>query len=328
MLKKDSNKERILIFDADLIAYRAAAVSEDTSIKVQHIKSGLTKEFKTRTEFKNSLKEKGKEYNPDYYTITDIQSAHHESHSFQIVKSQVNSIKKKLDADRVELYIGGEGNFRTKLELPEIYKGNRKEMLRPILLDSTKKYCLNNYPGGIVYNKEVDDQVVIRYHELNKAGHDPIVITLDKDQKGCVGTKFCDYTKEEVQIIEVPEWGYLEYNKDKKKVQGIGLHFYCYQMLKGDIADNYSPSHLHKKRFGDVECINYLNQAKNIDEIFTLVEQKYKEWFPKPFKYPSQTGRVVQKDAEELLELYHQCVYMQRVQSDSTGFYDLWKEFK
>lgn len=320
--------KKVLLFDMDLIAYRAAAVSEERSIIVKHHKTGIEKAFNTRTEFKDLLKSKDKTYVPEHYEIRDVQKAHPISYACQIVKSQINSIKGILEPDNIECFIGGKGNFRLDLDLPEVYKGNRTDMLRPILLDETKKYCLDNYPGKLVEGCEVDDYVVIRYWQLRQAGHDPIIITLDKDQKGCLGTKFFNWTLDNPEVQEVPIWGYLTYDKENKKVQGIGLHFYCYQMLKGDTSDNYSPGHLHKKRFGDVEVVKYINQANTPDEMFKLVEDKYKEWFHKGETYRSQTNTIVKKDFVELLNMYHACVYMLRKENDTTTFYDLWEEFK
>ena len=71
---QESNKVALLT-DADLIAYRCAAAVEERSIIVKHKKSGDTKEFSTRTEFKKFLKSKDLEYNPDKFEIEDIQTA-------------------------------------------------------------------------------------------------------------------------------------------------------------------------------------------------------------------------------------------------------------
>jgi hypothetical protein len=61
--------------------------------------------------------------------------------------------------------------------------------MRPVYLKETKKYALDNYPGSLVKKLEVDDYLVIRSHELEKQGFNPVIITLDKDSKGCVGTR-------------------------------------------------------------------------------------------------------------------------------------------
>jgi len=325
---KNSEKQRILLFDMDLIAYRSAAAAEQRSVEVIHKASSRVKEFKTRTEFKEFLSEKNFEYKEDDYEIKDIQVCEPDTHAYQIVKTQVNSITEGLEADFTECYVGGKNNFRVNLELPELYKGNRKGMLRPLLLDKVKEYALNKYAGGLIEGYEVDDHVVVRSHELIKSGHDPVIISLDKDCKGCVGTKYFNWTEDKPKIIEVPAFGYLLYNKEKKKVEGLGLNFYCYQLLRGDPSDNYTPSDLHKQRFGDMSVVNLLKDCKTVNELFTYSENKFKEWFPEPITYTSHLGKEVTKDYKQIIDLYHQCAYMKRIANDSTTFYDLWDEFK
>lgn len=319
---------KIALFDMDLVAYRAAAVIETRTVEVIHKKTSTKKVFNTRTEFKEFLQKQNRAYNPDSYIFNDIQTVEKESHAYQIVKKQIATISEELEAEYVECFVGGKNNFRLDLELPVLYKGSRKDMVRPLLLEKTKEYALGKYAGGLIENIEVDDHVCIRFHELTAAGHDVIICTLDKDQWGCVGTVYYDWTKEEPEVIRVPVFGYLEHIKEKNKVLGLGLNFYCYQMLKGDTSDNYSPSDLHDKRFGDVSIVKYLNKAKNANDLFQAVEDKYKEWFPEPITYLTHKGIEVTKDYKEILHLYHQCVYMLRKQNDTTSFYDLWKEFK
>lgn len=323
-----TDKQRILLFDMDLIAYRSAAAAEQRSIKVIHKASSRVKEFKTRTEFKEFLSEKNFEYKEDDYEIQDVQVCEPETHAYQIVKTQVNSIAQELESDFNECYVGGKHNFRVTLDLPKLYKGNRKDMLRPLLLDKVKDYALSKYVGGLIEGYEVDDHVVVRFHELAQAGHDPVIISLDKDCKGCVGTRYFNWTEDRPKIVDVPAFGYLNYNKEKKKVEGIGLNFYCYQLLKGDSSDNYSPSDLHEQRFGDVSVVNLLKDCKTVNELFTCTENKFKEWFPEPFTYSTYSGKEVTKDYKQIIDLYHQCAYMKRKVNDCSTFYDLWNEFQ
>lgn len=323
------DKQYIALFDFDIIAYRAAAAVEKRTVEVKHLRSGKTRIFKTRTEFKTFLKEKDYPYIETDYEIKDIQTPEPIENACQIVKRQVNSIKQEVQADYVEGYVGvGDTNFRLKLDLPEIYKGKREDMLRPLLLNETKTYALSKFPGKLVKRVEADDYLVIRFHEYEKAGKTPVIITLDKDQKGCVGTRYYDWTQPDAQIIEIPAWGYLSYNTEKKKVEGLGLHFYCYQMLVGDNTDNYRPNDLHKQKFGDQGALKLLADCTTVNDLFSAVETRYKEWFPEPITYVTQTGKKVTKDYKSILELYHQCVYMKRYRRDKTTFYSLWEEFK
>lgn len=319
----------IALFDFDIITFHASAAVEKRTVEVSDHKTGRTKIFKTRTTFKDLLKEKDIEFDPERWTFQDIQVAEPEAHAFQIVKSMVKKHKNSVGATDMEGYVGdGPSNFRLLLDLPEKYKGNRDDLMRPLLLKDTKKYALENYPGGLVKNYEVDDHLVVRYHQLVEAGHDPVIISLDKDSKGCVGTKFYDWTQPFPEIVSIEPWGFLNHIKEKNKVDGLGLNFFMYQMLHEDAADGYGVNDLHKQRFGAASVVKYLNQAKNVNDLFQLTEDKYKEWFPEPLTYVTWKGDTVTKNYEELLELYFDCVYMHRKINDKTTFYSLWDEFK
>lgn len=327
-------KKRIALFDADIIAYRAAAVSEKRTIEVTHLASGKSKSFTNRTEFKTLLKKQGKDYNASHYSIEEVQNAQPVSHALQIVKAQINRIKQEVEADDVYAFIGkGDTNFRLNLELPKLYKGQRVDSIRPIHLDAAKQYVTENYIGGYIDGIEVDDEVTIRFHELKDKGHDPVIISLDKDCKSQVNTSFYDWTQDEPSIVEVPAWGYLEYvyGKDvgqkSDKVDGLGLNFLMYQMLFGDDVDQYHVGDLAQARFGAKSVVDYLNQATCVDDLFQLTEDKYREWFKDSFEYVTHDGKTVNKSYREILNLYCACAYMHRSRNDKTDFYSLWKEF-
>jgi len=50
-------------------------------------------------------------------------------------------------------------------------------------------------------------------------------------------------------------------------------------------------------------------------------------WFPAPVTYTTWDGRTVTKNYEEILELYHACVYMLRTEDDQTTFFSYMQEF-
>lgn len=323
-------KQVIALFDLDIIAYRAAAAIEKRTVEVTHLKSGRSKVFKTRTEFKTFLKKQGREFIEEEYEFEDIQTPEPEEHAFQIVKRQVNTIKQEVKATAMEGFVGGKNNFRMDLDLPEKYKGQRDDMLRPIHLAACKEYALNKYPGGIIDGIEADDHLNIRSHELIRAGHDPIIISIDKDTLGCVGVSMYDWTQKDAKIIRIPKFGYLEIDKSgsNPKVRGTGINFLCYQLLKGDTADHYNPADLHKQRFGDKEVVNLLNTATDVDALFDIVKNKYQEWFPEPITYTTHDGRKVTKNHLEILEMYFSLAYMRRTREDDTTFMSYWKEMK
>lgn len=320
-------KKPILLFDFDLITYRAAAVAEKREVVVKHLKSGRERNFKTRTKFKEFLAAKDFPFVKEDYSFTDIQIPDPPEFAFQVVKSQIKKIKDSLDATYIEGFVGGKDNFRFLLDLPQKYKGSRDTMQRPVHLKATKVYATENYPGSVIDNLEVDDWVVIRFWELENAGQYPVIVTLDKDQKACVGTRYYDWTQNYAEIVEVPAFGWLEFIEKKNKVDGIGLQFYAYQMLQGDTADDYTPRDLHKSNLGDKKAVELISPCETTLEIFEAIEKQYKSWFPEPITYTTWDGRVVQKDYMQIIEMYHQLVYMKRKVNDSTTYLDLKKEF-
>jgi hypothetical protein len=121
--------ERVLIVDADLIAYQYAAANEKRTILAKHLKSGREKIFKTRTELKTLLKEKNMEFKPEDYEIEDVQTAASVRFALRNIKSVIQRLTDHTWADKVELYLGTGKTFRHDLALPTPYKDNRDDLI-------------------------------------------------------------------------------------------------------------------------------------------------------------------------------------------------------
>jgi len=319
---------RVAIIDGDTLSYRSAAASEERTVVVKHLRTGREKEFKNRTEFKEFLKSKGFEYVESDYTISDKQVADPEEYCYHSVKIQVDKIVKAVDAELVEVYVGGEGNFREKLELPHKYKGHRSDTIRPLLLDKTKFYVLNKYTGGLVTGYEADDHLHIRGYELLNSGHDPILCSQDKDARQAVNLKLYNWTLDNAKIESIPVFGELRYDSIKKKIVGEGLKWLCFQVVLGDSTDNYRPTDLCNAKFGQQSAFKLLKDTKTVDELFSAVEKQYQKWYPRPVTYTTWDGNTVTKDWKGLLDMYFSCAYMLREVNDQTTFDSLWKEFR
>lgn len=318
----------VALIDGDVLSFRSAAAAEERSIKAIHKKSGRSKIFKHRTEFKEFLAEKGLEYDEEKYDIEDIQDAQPEAYCYHTIKRQVESIQKSLDAEFVEIFVGGEGNFREKLELPSKYKGQRAESLRPVLLDGAKQYILKKYHSNLITGKEADDALHIRAYELLASGHDPIIATIDKDARQGSGLKIFNWTVEEPVVEDIPYLGDLRHNHIKKKIEGEGILFLCFQMLFGDPVDHYKPSELSSKKYGQMAAYKALKDAENAPKAFDIVEATYKDWYPSPVTYTAWDGSVHTKSWQEILDLYFKCVYMLRCEDDTTTFWSFRSEFE
>lgn len=327
-----TEKLRIALFDFDITAYRSSAVVDKRTVEVLNKSNGNTKNFATRTDFKKFLENRGFEFDESKYEFKDVLTPEPMENAFQVAKKQVNKIKQEIQALKAEGYTGGKTNFRLNLDLPVVYKGQREDMIRPTWLYETKEYLHNKFPGKVIEGVEADDYLVIRSHELIALGHDPVIVTLDKDSKGCVGTSYYDWTQEDAKIVRVPKFGYVEITKTasgkSEKVDGTGLQFLMYQILQGDDVDNYHPRDIHGGRFGAGKAVNLMQECKTVDDIFQATEDQFKKWFPTPKTYKRFDGKEITKDYREILNMYFHCAYMRRTMDDPTDFYSYWKEMK
>lgn len=314
----NSNKGIALLIDADLIAYRSAAVCEERSVDVKHKSSGKVKNFTTRTVFKEFLRIKGYPYVADDYVFTDLQEPMPVSNALHTVKSQIKSFQNKFKPAITRIVLSGDNNFRDKLFLPKQYKGNRKSNLRPLLLADCREYLKLVKNAEIVESAEADDAVVYLGYAYKKAGYDPIVATIDKDANAYSGLKVWNFTDIESEPVLIPDLGYI--NKTDKGVKGAGFLWYCMQMLMGDSTDFYRPFEVVNQKIGEVHCFNLLKGCLDEKSALEVVIAEYKRLIPKDFEYTDWQGVLRKVDYKYWLQLYHRCVRMQAVRDDPLDF--------
>lgn len=317
--------ETILIVDGDGVAFRAACVVEQRSISVTHNPTGKVKTFKTRTEFKEVITKKfGSLDNLKDYSIEDVQTPEPVANALQAAKSIMTKIFTAIEPDDMIVYIGGKDNFREKLPLPSKYKGNRGDMLRPLLLDEVKSYIMKKYKAKSPVGIEADDAINIRAYEELAKGNSAIIASSDKDTLQSEGVYMFDYTKEKPSLFLIPEVG--EVHMHKNTIKGSGLKFFAYQLLCGDTTDNYKPTEICKARFGATGAFKLLNPLQTQPDILEAVVKKYKEWYPDIVTYTSWDGKEITTNWEGMLDIYYSCAYMHRKKNDTTTWKDFFKE--
>ena len=310
---------KVTIIDADSVAYRSAAASEERLIKVTHIPTGKVKEFKNRTELKTRLKEKGTLDQLDDYLIEDIQKPEPIANCLHTVKRQIEMISSVTEADDTIIVVGGKSSYREELPLPTKYKGNRDNMLRPIHLKEAKQYLINKFKAVEINGIESDDAVIVYAEQMKDQGHDVTIASIDKDSRQVQGFTIYDYSKE-------PEQGFFKCNNDTiqkiekngkpAKVTGTGIGFLAFQCLNGDRVDFYRPTELAGIKFGDVGAYNLLKDCKSTTEFLTVVKEQYEKWYPEPVTYTAWDGKEYTKDWKEILDMYFKCCYMLRSEFD------------
>ena len=308
-----------LLVDADLIAYRSAAVCEQRSVIVKHLKSGKVKEFPTRTDFKQFLKDKQFEYAVEDYDFTDLQEPMPVSHALHVVKSQLETFKQRFKPEVFRVILSGKNNFRDVLPLPKKYKGNRVDSIRPLLLSDCKRYLVEQCKAEVVDNLEADDAVIFYGYEYERLGYDVIVATIDKDSKAYSGLSIWDFTHIDSEPELIGDLGYL---KDTEQgVKGTGFLWYCFQMLLGDTTDYYRPFEYFGIKYGEKSIYKYLSGCETKADALSRVIAKYKELLPDGFDYIDWQGVLHSNcDYKYWLNLYHQCVRMKETRDGILDF--------
>ena len=149
-----------------------------------------------------------------------------------------------VDTEEHELFLTGKTNFRNDIAVTAPYKGNRKDVKKPIHLPLLREYLQTAWGASVSEGQEADDDIAIRATEL---GDNALIVSIDKD------------------FMQVPTWHYNFVKKEKKYVTPEeGLRFFYKQILTGDNADNIKGIH----RVGDVKATKMLADAKTEQELY------------------------------------------------------------
>jgi len=318
----------IVVVDGDEVAYMIAAACEQRGVVIKNTSTGAESEFKNKTQFLKLLK--GMEYPDDLFSITETQVAEPAKNAYSTIKKRIESIKNRFNTNNIEIYVGGEDNFRESLPLPVKYKGNRDDSVRPILLDSCKEYLLKYAGAELVTGYEVDDKQVMRQWEgyINKTKI--INLSRDKDSKGCMGWLANPDDKNDVPAEFIDGLGSL-YIDDKKKVRGSGRIWLYFQWMCGDKIDGFCPRDLvtlvkgKKPSFGDKSAYKILSGLKTDKECVQAVHDLYLEWFGKEtFSFKTWDDKEV-KDVNYIfaMQIYLDCCRMLRWEGDHVKVQDI-----
>ena len=305
----------IAIYDGDILAFRASAAIEKRTVKVTHISSNKSKVFDTRTQFKDFLKDKGKDYIKEDYTFEDLQEAEPIANCLSILKNQIERINSDLFVDEYIIGVGGKDNFRDSLPLPKKYKGNREGGLKPVHLDAAKKYLIKYHNAVVVNKHEVDDFLIYKGYEYLAKGYTPIIVGIDKDSYSASGLSLYDFTKDVPEVELIPSFGSLWDTGDK--ITGRGFIWLCQQLLNGDSTDNFKPSELAKVKFGEKSAYKLLKDTTTQQEALSVVLEQYKKWYPEPVTYLDYSGVEHTKDYLEIFDLYYRCARMMQHENDT-----------
>ena len=151
-----------------------------------------------------------------------------------------------IDCEEHELFLTGKVNYRNDIAVTAPYKGNRKDVKKPIHLPLLREYLQTAWAASVSDGQEADDDIAIRATEL---GDDCVIVSIDKD------------------FMQVPGWHY-NFVKDElyyvTAEEGL-LNFYC-QFLTGDRIDNI----VGVKGIGPVKAHKLLSTKVTEEDMFAV----------------------------------------------------------
>lgn len=318
-----------LCFDIDFILFAACSVMEERFIITVHRPTGQKMEFKTRTEFYGNWRKRdggwialqnemsGEEYyKADDFEVTDGQrlrefkqivvdgdgnestiSISPAAGARKIIDGKIADICKKLGTDDYFGYTGVGEVFRHDVATLLPYKGNREDMLTPLLLKEMKQYVINNHNIELVTGIEADDAVSmakVTAYKAWKAGgkldEDKVVgVEIDKDAKGVEGWSFNPDKDKEPRLIE--GFGSLWLNS-KGEVDGSGRIFLYWQIAHGDSTDNYVANCYSDIKYAGKGAYNDLVDCKTDKEAFTKLVEIFKRLYPEKKTVTTFRGEI------------------------------------
>ena len=159
----------------------------------------------------------------------------------------------QLECKEYKAYITGKGNFRNEIAKTVPYKGNRKDMKKPIHYDAIRKHLVEHLQAESIEGMEADDAIAI---EATKLGSQGIIVSIDKDLDQVAGLHY-NFVKQELYEV-TPEQGMLNFYK---------------QILTGDRVDNI----VGIKGVGPVKAEKLLKECKTEKEMFDVCVKAYND---------------------------------------------------
>lgn len=301
----------LLVLDGDILAYRCSAAIQKRMVEATHKDTLEVVTFDTATAFKEWA---GAE--KDDYTLVPKQESEPIEHALHAMKQTIARILEKSKCDKYHIVVSGDDNFRLQLPLPTRYKSVRDGSMKPEHLAECKEYLKRVHNAEVSSGNEADDVLVAYAYQGYRNKEYVVQATLDKDGYANSGWLFNWLTMEEPELIE--GFGYIELveRPTYTDVKGRGRAFTWYQILFGDPADGYKPCELAKARFGDKGAYKLLKDAKTDKEALEVLVAQYKRWYAEPVTYRAWDGSLHTKDWLQIMQMYADCVHMQRWEND------------
>lgn len=264
------------LLDADSIVFRCGFAVEHKKHKFfikgeEHL--GPFQVYEYKKEIPKEFKDDPELSYEEEVSVEPLQNALH------LVRQEIEGIISATDATSYQVYIKGKGNFREKISVTRVYKGNRDVTHRPKYEHEIRNYLKEFWKAEEVDGMEVDDKCAIE-QTTNPMG--TIIASIDKD------------------FNQVPGWHYNFMKKEKYWVdeEQAERNFYL-QLLTGDDSDNIQGI----PKVGPVTAAGILEGSTNSKDMYLRCRKAYQDY------YKDNAGTV-------LLEMAN-LIYLRRAEGES-----------
>jgi len=314
-----SNETKIAYIDGDLLAFRIAA-SLETKYLVFDV-DGTNKPFKNITAFRKWCEVSGLDATAYTHEVVVDWPENWEKQAQDVLDWKQRGWQFKLKGYTYVLVLGEGESFRVERSKMCLYKGNRKTEDKPKNLGLIREWLSTKFTtrwsaGG----DEADDLLVML------AQNGGVIITADKDMWGCrCRVMQLDDPK---RVDNADCFGELYLTQ--QGVKGLGRKFFYFQLLFGDISDNYRPFILSTtvKKYGEKKVYDDLAPLKTDKECWQFIIDKYKEAYPRGILFQSWDGGVYTYTWQDALQEIIDCAYMRHVPNDRMLVGDMLQKYE
>lgn len=315
------------VFDLDSVKHACACAGEKRSIKVIHKQSGDEMEFNTRTEFWGRGKKggyleelnKGRDspYLPDEYDILDIQTPEPLKNVLHSAKIMTEGIVRDSGASSAKYFIGEGESWRVGRSTLLEYKGNRRDLIKPLHMGEVVDYLKKKFNPEVVSEVECDDKIVMEAFKKD----DHFCIAVDKDAYS-QPTLVYNYNRKEEGVVDCRGLGRLWLDA-KGKVRGTGIMHLLQQTCTSDTADNYKANCFSDVRWGEKSGYKALHEATTYKEAFSKAWEVFKTLYPEPKEVIGWRGGTITIDAAYVANEVFDLARMLRWEGDKVLFTDI-----
>jgi hypothetical protein len=164
----------------------------------------------------------------------------------------VDELVTPADISSIEGYLTGKGNYRNEIAVTATYKGNRKDVAKPVHYQFLRDYLEKEWGFLMITGQEADDAIGIKAYTMDE--NDYIIMTIDKD------------------LDMIRGWHYNFVKKDKYFIKEEDtMRIFYKQVLTGDRTDNIEGL----KGIGPVKAERILKECNTEEEMYQAVLKAY-----------------------------------------------------